>query len=66
MTCDYCTIDPAASVGVLTPLGHRVCLCPGCARRHGIIGFRRRRRVVPPPRDGPSDRQIELPPEGQT
>ncbi len=61
MTCDLCTIDPAVYTRVLTPLGWRDCLCVECAGRYGIAPHRRRREI-PPARDGPSDRQREFPP----
>lgn len=66
MTCDYCGIDRVTHYGVWTCLRHRVHLCPDCARRYGIVAHRPR-RLRPPARDGPEDRQTALlPPEGQT
>lgn len=60
--CHYCGIERVTAYGVYTRLGHAVDLCERCAAVYGIVAYRPR-RVRPPARDGPPDRQRELLPE---
>lgn len=65
MTCDYCSIDRVTHYTALTWLSHRRHLCEACAGEHGVV-CHRPRRMRPPARDGPGDRQRVLLPVRQT